>query len=55
MNGTLIGTALVAALVLAAYVLMPPYSNPDYNPAKPHHRPDGFANRHAGRLRARRA
>lgn len=51
MNGTLIGTALVAALALAAYVVLsPPYSNPDYNPAKPHHRPDGFANRHAGRL-----
>ena len=51
MNTALISAVVAIGLALAAYAaLLPPYANPDYNPARSHHRPDGFANRHAGRL-----
>ena len=39
----------VACGLLAACVSMGPRSNPDYDARKPHHRPDGFVNRHAER------
>ena len=40
--------ALICAL-LAACVSMSPRANPDYDACKPHHRPDGFANRYVER------
>ena len=40
--------ALICAL-LAACVSMSPRANPDYDASKPHHRPDGFANRYVER------
>ncbi len=41
--------ALLSCLLIAACVSFMPRSNPDYQAAKPHHRPDGFVNRYAER------
>jgi L-ascorbate metabolism protein UlaG (beta-lactamase superfamily) len=35
---------LAAAALLGAAIAGPSSANPDYDPAKPHHRPDGFVN-----------
>ena len=50
MSKLLIATGIVFALVLVTGLLLVRYENPDHDPAKAHHRPDGFANRYAGRL-----
>jgi hypothetical protein len=39
----------LACALLAACVSMAPRANPDYDANKPHHRPDGFANRYSER------
>lgn len=42
-------TLLLVSSLVAACVSFMPRSNPDYQAAKPHHRPDGFVNRYAER------
>ena len=45
----MVATTALACALLAACVSMAPHANPDFDASKPHHRPDGFANRYSER------